>query len=67
MMSCLVFAAWSHPLLSLCCTEHGSSHCAILSGHIITVAMSRSGQLDRRCTVEMHYSGLHVYRCFSNT
>jgi hypothetical protein len=50
MMSCPVSVAWSHPILSLCCTEHGSSHDVILSGHIIVVAMSMSGQLGRRCT-----------------
>jgi hypothetical protein len=45
MMSCTALAAWSHHVLSLCCTEHDPSHGAILSGHITTIAMSRSGQL----------------------
>jgi hypothetical protein len=50
MMSYTVSAAWSHPVLSLCCTEHGPSRGAVLSGHITTVGIFRSGQLDRRCT-----------------
>jgi hypothetical protein len=50
MMSCPVFAAWSYPVLSLYCTKHSPSSDAILSGHITAVAMSRSGQLGRRCT-----------------
>jgi hypothetical protein len=33
------------PVLSLCCTEPGPSHSAILLGRITTVAMFRSGQL----------------------
>jgi hypothetical protein len=45
MMSCPVSAAWSHPVLSLCCTEHGSSRDAILLGHITAVAMYKSDQL----------------------
>jgi hypothetical protein len=51
MMSCPVSVAWSCHVLSLCCTEHGSSRDAVLSGHITTVAMYMSGQLIRRCTV----------------
>jgi hypothetical protein len=31
---------------------------AILSGRITTVAMSRSGQLGLRCTVELNCSGM---------
>jgi hypothetical protein len=60
MMSCTTSAVWSHPVLSLCCTEHGPYHGAVLLGHITSVAMSRSGQLGRRCTIELHCSGLHV-------
>jgi hypothetical protein len=60
MMSCTASAAWSRAVLSLCCTEHGPSRGAVLSGRIIIVAMYRSGQLGRRCTVGMHCSGLHV-------
>jgi hypothetical protein len=66
MMSCTTSAVWSRPVLSLCCTEHGQSRGAILPGRITSVAMSRSGQLDRRCTIESHYSSLHVCKCFSN-
>jgi hypothetical protein len=60
MMSCMASAVWSRPVSSLCCTEHGQHRGAILSGHITIVAMSRSGQLDRRCTVEPHCCSLHV-------
>jgi hypothetical protein len=60
MMSYTASAAYSHPILSLCCTEQGLSYGAILSGHITTVAMSRSGQLGRRCTIEPHCSSLHI-------
>jgi hypothetical protein len=60
MMSCTVSAAWSHPVLSLYCIEHGPSRGAILSGHITTVAISSSSQLGRRCTIEPHCSDLHV-------
>jgi hypothetical protein len=45
MMSCPVSTAWSHPVLSLYYTKQDSSHDAVLSSHITTVAMSRSGQL----------------------
>jgi hypothetical protein len=41
-------AAWSRPVLSLCCTEHDPYRGAVLSGRITTVAMCRSGQLGRR-------------------
>jgi hypothetical protein len=67
MMSCTVSATWSHPVLSLCCIEYGPYHGAVLSGRITSIAMYRSGQLGRHCTVEMHCSGLHVCRRFSNT
>jgi hypothetical protein len=66
MMSCTTSAAWSRPVLSLCCTEHGLYHGAVLSGRITSVAMFRNGQLGQHCTVETHCSGLHVCRCFSN-
>jgi hypothetical protein len=66
MMSCMVSVTWSHHILSLCCTEHGPSRDAILSGHITAVAMSRSGQLGRRCTVGTHCSGLQVRNRLSN-
>jgi hypothetical protein len=60
-MSCTASAAWSRPILSLCCTKHCLYRGAVLSGRITSVAMSRSGQLDRRCTIEPHCSGLHAH------
>jgi hypothetical protein len=51
MISYPVSAAWSRPVLSLCYTESGPSHGAILSGRITTIAMFRSDQLGRRCIV----------------
>jgi hypothetical protein len=66
MMSCTASVVWSRPVLSLCCTEHGSYRGAVLLSRITVVAMSRSGQLGRRCTVGMHYSGLYICRHFSN-
>jgi hypothetical protein len=60
MMSCTTSAAWSQAVLSLYCTEHGQRCGAILMGRITTVAMSRSGQLGLRCTVEPNCSDLHV-------
>jgi hypothetical protein len=59
-MSCAASAAWSHPVLSLCYTEHGPYRGAILSGRITSVVMSKSGQLGRCCTIELQCSGLHV-------
>jgi hypothetical protein len=58
MMSCTASAAWSCPVFSLCCTEPGPSYGAILSSHITTVAMSRSGQLGLHCTVELNCSDM---------
>jgi hypothetical protein len=58
MMSYTTSAAWSRPVSSPCYTEHGQRCGAVLSGHIITVAMSRSGQLGPRCSVEPNCSGL---------
>jgi hypothetical protein len=52
MMYCTSSAAWSRPVSSPCYTKHGQHYCAVLSGHITTVAMSRSGQLSMCCTVE---------------
>jgi hypothetical protein len=60
MMFCTTSRAWSHPVLSLCCTEHGQHHSVILLGCIITVAMSKCDQLGRCYTVELHCSSLHV-------
>jgi hypothetical protein len=58
MMSYTVSAVWSHPVSSPCSTEHGQHHGTVLLGHITTVAISRSGQLVRRCTIEPNCSGL---------
>jgi hypothetical protein len=38
-------AAWSHPVLLLYYTKHGSYRGAVPSGHITSVAMFRSGQM----------------------
>jgi hypothetical protein len=51
MMSFATSAVWSRPDLSHCCTEHGQRRGVAMSGHITTVAISKSGQLGRRCTV----------------
>jgi hypothetical protein len=51
MMSCTTLAAWSRPVSSPCYTEYGQRCGVILSDHITTVAMSRSGQLGLHCTV----------------
>jgi hypothetical protein len=74
MMSCPVSTVWNRSVLSLYCTEHGPSHDVVLSGHITTVAMSKSGQLGRCCTVQTHCTGMHVCRrlskarvCLGNT
>jgi hypothetical protein len=61
MMSCTTSAAWSHHISSFCYTEYGQ-HCgAVLSDHISTVAISRSGQLDMHCSVEPNYSGMSTH------
>jgi hypothetical protein len=51
MMSCMTSVAWSRHVLFFCCTEHGLSRDAVMSGRITTIAMFMSGQLGRRCTV----------------
>jgi hypothetical protein len=58
MMSCTVSAARSHHISSLCHIEHGQHRGAFLSDRITTVAMSRSGQVGLRCTVEPNCSGM---------
>jgi hypothetical protein len=60
MMSCTVLAIWSRPVSSPCYTEHGQRYGAVLSGRITTVAISRSGQLGLRCTVEPNCSGMYA-------
>jgi hypothetical protein len=57
-MSCTALAAWSRPVSSPCYTEHGQRCGAVMSGHITTVAMSRSGQLGLHCTVEPNCSDM---------
>jgi hypothetical protein len=61
MMSCTTSAAWSHPVSSPCYTKHGQRCGPVLSGRITTVAMSRSGQLGLRCSVEPNCSGLSAH------
>jgi hypothetical protein len=58
MMPCTASAAWSHPVSSPCYTEHGQRCGVVLSGRITTVAMSSSGQLGLRCTIEPNCSGM---------
>jgi hypothetical protein len=60
MISCMASAVWSRPIFSSCYTEHGQCCGAVLSGRITIVAMSRSGQLDLRCTVEPNYSDISL-------
>jgi hypothetical protein len=57
-MSCTASAAWSRPISSPYYTEHGQRCCAVLSDRITTIAMSRSGQLGLRCTVESNCNGM---------
>jgi hypothetical protein len=57
-MSYTTSAVWSRSVSSPCYTEYGQRCGAVLSGRITTVAMSRSGQLGLRCTVEPNCSGL---------
>jgi hypothetical protein len=58
MMSCPASATWSRHVLSLCCTEPGPSHGAVMSSRITTIVMSRSDQLGLRCPVEPNCSGM---------
>jgi hypothetical protein len=55
MMSCTASVAWSRPVFSPCYTEYGQRCGAVLLG---CIAMSRSGQLGLRCTVDPNCSGL---------
>jgi hypothetical protein len=57
-MSCTTPAVWSRPVSSPCYTEYGQRCDVVLSGRITTIAMSRSGQLGLRCTVEPNCSDL---------
>jgi hypothetical protein len=57
-MSYTVSVVWSRPISSPCYTEYGQ-HCgAVLLSRIITVAISRSGQLGLHCTIEPNYSDM---------
>jgi hypothetical protein len=58
MMSCTMSGVWSRPVSSHCYTEHGQRCGAVLSGRITTVAISGSGQLGLRCTVELNCSSM---------
>jgi hypothetical protein len=58
MMSCMVSAVWSHHVSSPCYIECGQCCGAVLSGRITTVAISRSGQLGPRCTIEPNCSDM---------
>jgi hypothetical protein len=57
-MSCTVLAAWSYLVSSPYYTEHGQRCGIVLPGRIMTIVMSRSGQLGLRYTVESNCSGL---------
>jgi hypothetical protein len=65
MMSCMVSAVLSCHVSSPCYTEHGQRCGTVLSGRITTVAMSRSGQLGLRCTIEPNYSDMSA--CLAGT
>jgi hypothetical protein len=58
MMSYTASAACSRFVSSPCYTEHGQRCGAVLLGHITTVAMSLSGQMDLCCTIEPNCSGM---------
>jgi hypothetical protein len=58
MMSCTASATWSRPVSSPYYTEHSQRCGVVLTVHITTIAMSRSGQLGLRCTVEPNCSGM---------
>jgi hypothetical protein len=60
-MSCMASTVWSHPVSSSCYTEHGQRCGTDLTGRITTIAMSRSGPLGMRCTVEPNCSGLSAH------
>jgi hypothetical protein len=57
-MSCTTLVVWSRHVSSPYYTEHGQRCGAIMLDRITTVAMSRSGQLGLRCTVEPNCSGM---------
>jgi hypothetical protein len=51
MISCVMSAVWSRSILSHCYIEHGQRRGVALLGRITTVAIYKSGQLGRWCTV----------------
>jgi hypothetical protein len=51
MMSLMMSAVWSHLILSHYCTKHDQRRGVALSGLITIVAISKSGQVGRWCTV----------------
>jgi hypothetical protein len=58
MTSYTASSAWSRPVSSPCCSEHGQRRGALLSGRITTVAIFRSSQLGRYCTIESNCSSM---------
>jgi hypothetical protein len=50
-MSYAASAAWSRPVLSYCCIEHGQQCGVFLLGRITTVTIYKSGHLGRLRTV----------------
>jgi hypothetical protein len=58
MTSYTASSAWSRPISSPCCSEHGQRRGALLSGRITTVAIFRSSQLGRYCTIESNCSSM---------
>jgi hypothetical protein len=59
MISYTMSTAWSHPILSLCCTEYDRSHGAVLSGRITSIVMSRTGSVVQEWSV-MHERALET-------
>jgi hypothetical protein len=60
MMSCMTSATWSRSVSSPYYTEHGQRYGVVLPGRscITIIAMSRSGQLGLRYTIELNCSGI---------
>jgi hypothetical protein len=63
MISCMTPVTCSRSVFSPCYTEHGQRCGAVLSGRsrITIIAMSRSGQLGLRYTVEPNCSGISAH------
>jgi hypothetical protein len=58
MMSYKTSTTWSRHVSSLCYIKHGQCCGVVMCGRITTVAISKSGQLDLRYTVELNCSEL---------